>query len=114
MRYLLPLAISILLFPADAISQPPGIIYPFAQKQQTSDDYFGTLVADPYRWLENDTSAQTEEWVRQQNDLSKKYLAKLLNKYPFENQLHFNSVINFAFLIAANRLARRMSQTSLW
>jgi prolyl oligopeptidase len=95
MRYLLPLAISILLFPADAISQPPGIIYPFAQKQQTSDDYFGTLVADPYRWLENDTSAQTEEWVRQQNDLSKKYLAKLLNKYPFENQLHFNSVINF-------------------
>jgi len=95
MRYLFALVLSILLFPSGAISQPPKIVYPLAQKQSITDDYFGTLVTDPYRWMENDTSAQTKEWVKQENDLSKKYLSKLLNKYPFESQLNFNSVIDF-------------------
>ena len=33
--------------------------YPKAAKDGTVDEYFGQKVADPYRWLENDTSAQT-------------------------------------------------------
>lgn len=37
--------------------------YPPTQKDSTvKDDYFGTIVADPYRWLENDTSAETAAW----------------------------------------------------
>ena len=36
-----------------------GLQYPKAAKDGTVDEYFGTKVADPYRWLENDTSAQT-------------------------------------------------------
>ena len=40
-----------------------NIQYPKAEKVGTTDTYFGTTVADPYRWLENDTSAQTAAWV---------------------------------------------------
>jgi prolyl oligopeptidase len=95
MRYLLPFALFILLFHPRAISQTQKIAYPFTPKEPISDNYFGTVVNDPYRWLENDTSTQTKEWVKQQNDFSEKYLKKLLNKYPFKNQLHFNSYIYF-------------------
>ena len=103
MRYLLPLALMILQFPLGAIGQPPAvatrqsptIVYPLAPKQPASDDYFGTVVADPYRWLENDTAAQTAAWVGQENELSNKYLGKLLHKYPFQNQLQFNSIVHF-------------------
>jgi prolyl oligopeptidase len=95
MRYLLPLALFILLFHSRVISQTQSIAYPYTSKGPISDDYFGTVVNDPYRWLEADTSTQTKEWIKQQNDLSEKYLKKLLNKYPFKNQLRYNSYIYF-------------------
>lgn len=57
--------------------------YPDAPKGDTVDDYFGTKVADPYRWLENDTSAETAHWVAQENALTKAYLAKI----PFRDKL---------------------------
>ena len=41
--------------------------YPETKKEAVIDDYFGTTVEDPYRWLENDTSAETEAWVEAQN-----------------------------------------------
>ena len=37
--------------------------YPKTHKDNTIDEYFGVKVADPYRWLEDDNSAQTAEWV---------------------------------------------------
>ena len=48
--------------------------YPATAKDNTVDEYFGEKVADPYRWLENDTSAATAEWVREENLVSRKYL----------------------------------------
>ena len=47
------------------------------------DDYFGTQVADPYRWLENDTSEATADWVAQQNEVTTDYLEKI----PFRSDL---------------------------
>ena len=41
------------------------------------DVYFGTEVADPYRWLENDTSSETEAWVAAENAVTSAYLQKL-------------------------------------
>lgn len=41
------------------------------------DDYFGTKVADPYRWLENDTSAATTAWVEAQRALTNEYLSHI-------------------------------------
>jgi prolyl oligopeptidase len=60
------------------------INYPVTNKVAQTDDYFGTKVADPYRWLENDTSAETGAWVIAQNKVTTDYLAKI----PFRDQIH--------------------------
>ena len=54
-----------------------AVQYPVTKKVDVKDSYFGTTVEDPYRWLENDTSAETAEWVKSQNKLTFDYLAKL-------------------------------------
>ena len=54
-----------------------AIQYPVTKKVDVKDTYFGTSVEDPYRWLENDTSAETAAWVKSQNQLTFGYLAKL-------------------------------------
>jgi len=50
---------------------------PQTKKDNTVDVYFGTSVADPYRWLEDDTSKETAEWVAAQNKVTDAYLRKL-------------------------------------
>ena len=60
-----------------------GLQYPKAAKDGIVDEYFGTKVADPYRWLENDTSAQTAAWVEAENKVTNAYLAKI----PFRGKL---------------------------
>ncbi|GHV56208.1 prolyl endopeptidase [Bacteroidia bacterium] len=59
------------------------LVYPIAEKDSTVDNYFGTEVADPYRWLENDTSQATAAWVNAENEVTSEYLAKI----PFREQL---------------------------
>ncbi len=52
--------------------------YPQTKKDTTvKDTYFGTLVADPYRWLENDTSAETAAWVKAENEVTQNYLSQI-------------------------------------
>ncbi len=48
------------------------------------DDYFGTEVHDYYRWLENDTSAETEAWVKAQNEVAFGYLENI----PYRNKIN--------------------------
>jgi len=50
---------------------------PVTRKDNTVDNYFGTEVADPYRWLEDDASEETAEWVKAQNKVTDYYLKKL-------------------------------------
>ena len=57
--------------------------YPKTQKDGTTDQYFGTSVSDPYRWLENDTSRQTAAWVEAQNRVTAGYLSRI----PFRQKL---------------------------
>ena len=57
--------------------------YPETKKVDTVDVYFGTEVPDPYRWLENDRSAETEAWVEAQNEVTFDYL----NSIPFRDTL---------------------------
>ena len=49
------------------------IVYPETAKGNTVDTYFGVEVADPYRWLENDTSTETAAWVKAQNEVTLNY-----------------------------------------
>ena len=53
------------------------IKYPSTPKDGTVDTYFGTQVADPYRWLENDTSEATAAWVKAENAVTDAYLKRI-------------------------------------
>ena len=53
------------------------ITYPLTKKVEQVDDYFGTRVADPYRWLEDDNSEETKKWVEEQNKVTFAYLEKI-------------------------------------
>ncbi|MFT4788751.1 MAG: prolyl oligopeptidase [Paraglaciecola sp.] len=57
--------------------------YPQTPKGNVSDSYFGQEVADPYRWLEDDMSADTAQWVVAQNDVTQGYLQHI----PFRDTL---------------------------
>ncbi|HRI78624.1 MAG TPA: prolyl oligopeptidase family serine peptidase [Cyclobacteriaceae bacterium] len=49
-------------------------VYPATKKVDTIDNYFGVKINDPYRWLENDTTKETAEWVRSENEVTTRYL----------------------------------------
>ena len=59
------------------------INYPKSKKVDTVTNYFGTQVKDPYRWLEDDRSAETGIWVSAQNEITFNYLDQI----PFRNKI---------------------------
>jgi len=61
--------------------------YPPTRKDNTTDSYFGTHVSDPYRWLEDDRSEETMEWVKVQNELTFRYLEKIPFREKIKNRL---------------------------
>ncbi len=54
--------------------------YPQARKMEQNDDYHGTAVADPYRWLEDDRSEETAAWVKAENEVTFGYLNTIPNR----------------------------------
>jgi prolyl oligopeptidase len=64
-------------------SSEDKITYPESKKVEQVDDYFGTKVADPYRWLEDETSAEVKAWVEDQNRVTFAYLDKI----PYREKL---------------------------
>jgi prolyl oligopeptidase len=67
--------------------------YPATVKEEKTLDFFGTSVSDPYMWLENDTAANTEEWVNEQIALTTGYLDSI----PFRQKIkdRFTELFNF-------------------
>ncbi|MFO7850916.1 MAG: prolyl oligopeptidase family serine peptidase [Bacteroidales bacterium] len=59
------------------------IDYPETKKVDVVDDYYGTSVKDPYRWLEDDNSAETAAWVEAQNEVTFAYLEKI----PYRDEI---------------------------
>jgi prolyl oligopeptidase len=59
------------------------IKYPQTKKTDKVDSYFETKISDPYRWLEDDRSAETAEWVKEQNQVTFGYLSTI----PFRNAI---------------------------
>ena len=57
--------------------------YPITKKVDSVDTYFGTKISDPFRWLEDDRSPETENWVKIQNETTFNYLDKI----PFRKAL---------------------------
>lgn len=58
-------------------AQIAALTYPATRKGEVVDTYFGTEIADPYRWLEDDRSEETEAWVKTQNKVTFDYLEQI-------------------------------------
>lgn len=67
--------------------------YPETKKVTQTDNYFGINVSDPYRWLENDTSAETKEWVKTEQNYTENYLSKI----PFREKIkkRYKELLNY-------------------
>ena len=63
------------------------IQYPVTRKTEKTDDYHGTLVADPYRWLEDDNSEETRNWVQEQNRVTFSHLEKIPFRESWKNRM---------------------------
>ncbi len=70
-----------------------GQHYPPTDTVHVVDDYFGTKVGDPYRWLEDDTSTRTAEWVKSQQAFTAGYLSRI----PFRDKIrdHLKEIVNY-------------------
>lgn len=68
---------------ATSCIRPQKPVYPETKKVDSIDVYFETKIPDPYRWLENDTSAATAAWIEAQNKVTAKYLEAI----PFHRKL---------------------------
>jgi len=65
------------LLPFGCKGKQPSLTYPVTEKGDVVDDYFGTKVADPYRWFEDEKSEATAKWVQAENQVTFDYLAKI-------------------------------------
>ena len=67
--------------------------YPESKSCDTVDNYFGTAVADPYRWLEDDYSEETALWVKAQNELTNRYLSQIPYREKMKKRL--TEILNY-------------------
>ena len=70
-----------------ALPAQTPLTYPATRKADVVDDYHGTKVADPYRWLEDDRSAETAAWVEAQNKVTQGYLGQIPERKAIESRL---------------------------
>ncbi len=68
-------------------NEPIAVNYPETRQGDTTDTYFGTEVNDPYRWLEDDRSEETEAWVKEQNRVTFGYLDNIPFRGDLQNRL---------------------------
>ncbi len=74
-----------LMIASSVAAQP--IVYPVTSKQDVVDDYFGTKVEDPYRWLEDDNSPETKSWVQAQNKVTFAFLEAVPRRAQIRDRL---------------------------
>ncbi|MES2348144.1 MAG: prolyl oligopeptidase family serine peptidase [Pseudomonadota bacterium] len=92
MQRRLSLLASLILSQAAALAQTcpaPGatLNYPITRTVDQQDNYHGTTIADPYRWLEDANSDETHAWVEAQNKLTQGYLSQIPGRDAIKSRL---------------------------
>ncbi len=67
--------------------EPNSYKYPVTERGEVNEDYHGTMIADPYRWLEFDTADNVKAWVKEQNKVTFAYLEKIPARNVFKKRL---------------------------
>lgn len=83
----LNLIIYTLIFTVICLNSEAQIIYPETKMVNQTDTYFGVQVKDPYRWLEDDNSSETKDWVKTQNSVTQHYFNDITYKEKIKNRL---------------------------
>jgi prolyl oligopeptidase len=83
--FLRSLALLAAAAPVVAAQAPPS--YPETRKSGTVDTFYGLSVADPYRWLENTTDPETQQWIAAENSLTFAYLAAIPRRAAIRERL---------------------------
>src|SRR3954465_6651847 len=78
--------IAAVALPAQTTANPP-LTYPTATRGTQVDDYHGTSIADPYRWLEEVDAPATKSWVEAENRLTDSFLATIPGRTAIRNRL---------------------------
>ena len=76
-----------LLFTSLCLNTISQMTYPETKTLNQIDDYHGIKVQDPYRWLENDNSQETKEWVDSQNKTTNQYLTQITYREKVKGRL---------------------------
>ena len=95
-----------LSFAVGAQAPSTGIAYPVTARGSQVDDYHGTRIADPYRWLEDTESAETKAWVEAQNRITFGYLAAIPERAAIRDRL--TQVWNYTRYFAPSRAGDRL------
>ncbi len=75
------------LLAATALMAQIPLKYPDTRRDAVVEDYFGTQVADPYRWLEDDNAPDTKAWVQAQNKVTRAYLDAIPEREAIKTRL---------------------------
>lgn len=86
-KYFTAAAITALLIGCATTTRLSRVAYPVTRQSPQVDDYHGVKVADPYRWLEDDNSAETKAWVEAQNKVTFGYLEKIPQRAAIKERL---------------------------
>jgi prolyl oligopeptidase len=104
----LPALVSFAAASATAAAQQaprPALNYPTTRRAEQVDDYHGTRVADPYRWLEDVDGEETTGWVAAQNAVTERYLAALPTRAALKERL--TTLWNYAKYSAPRRYGKK-------
>jgi hypothetical protein len=86
--------------------------YPKTKKVDIVENYHGTMVADPYRWLEDENSPETKQWIQEQNKLTFSYLEKIpfreniMKKYGISNVWAHHQRDKIKFIISKTQVCK--------
>src|SRR6476660_9192906 len=86
-RLLLVVAIAVLLPAATYVRGQQHLTYPPSEKGTVVDDYFGTKVADPYRWMEDLDSKAVADWIAAQNAVTFRYVESLATRDKIKSRI---------------------------
>jgi len=87
MMFKMCFAVLIAMFLAANVFAQNKIEYPKTKKVEQTDEYHGTRISDPYRWLEDDNSAETKVWVEAQNRITFGYLNQIPQRETLKKRL---------------------------